>query len=246
MRVLTTICFLLSLLGVFGFVPSKHKHTPQVFPLGSTPKNKENDATGTAAGVSKFPVLSRIAGVEWTGTCRYVNAELVHAEKLKLVGGLRYDMDVMEDTSVVQLKLSSFLTFPNGQRREVVMTNKDDSNDNKATKTIRLDSAAEEGGPIYMLLTELAPDTVLINEIEKATGNIIMTSSLSVVTVYNNGASETELVQVSHEVGDTKSASSIDGHQVWRLKKSKANNDKTIQGGEYDDFESMARETTGR
>ena len=36
-----------------------------------------------------YPVISKIAGKEWTGTCRYVNANLQHATKLKLHGGVK-------------------------------------------------------------------------------------------------------------------------------------------------------------
>jgi hypothetical protein len=166
-----------------------------------------------------FPVLSFISGKEWNGRCRYVNAELKLANNLKLVGGLRYDI---EETTCT---LSSFLTFPNGQTREVVMKGvKEDG----PSPTLRLDSTSEDGGPIYMLLTELSPDTVLINEVEKSSGKIIMTSSLSIV---NEGK---ELVQVSHEVGDGTDAS-IEGHQVWRLKQVPI---------EFNDF--TARDTTGR
>jgi hypothetical protein len=53
----------------------------------------------------------------------------------------------------------------------------------------------ENAGLIYLVVAELPPDTVLLNEVDKATGKIVMTTSLSVV----NGGEE--LVQVSHEVG---------------------------------------------
>ena len=53
--------------------------------------------------------------MNWTGTCRYVGADLVPLSKLKLTGGVRYDIN---GTSVT---LSSFLTFPNGNTREVQM-----------------------------------------------------------------------------------------------------------------------------
>ena len=168
-----------------------------------------------------FPVLSQISGVEWNGSCRYVSADLRPVTKLKLVGGVRYDLDDKTCT------LSSFLTFPNGQTREVVMKGKKDENNN--SHSMRLDSTAPDGGPIYMLLTEVVPDTVLINEVEKSSEKIIMTSSLSIV----NGGKE--LVQVSHEVGDKASKTSIEGHQIWRLKQVPI---------EYDDF--AARDATGR
>jgi hypothetical protein len=159
-----------------------------------------------------FPVIHRIAGAEWSGECRYVNADLVHASQLKLVGGVQYDTDE------AQVTLSSFLTFPNGNIREMVMQ----GTKTASSPTVRLTSTAEEGGPIYMNLTELAPDTILINEVEAVSGKIIMTSSLSLV----EGKNGLELTQVSHEVGDnsgneSSTTQAIDGHQVWRLTKTK-------------------------
>ena len=107
---------------------------------------------------------------------------------------------------------------------------KECNDDNTMSHKIRLDSTAQGGGPIYMVLSELPPDTILINEVERATGTVIMTSSLSIV---NEGK---ELVQISHEVGDDNGkVLSIEGHQVWRLKQVPI---------EYDDF--AARDTTGR
>lgn len=173
-----------------------------------------------------YPVLSRIAGINWTGECRYVNADLVYASQLKLVGGVRYDINDEQDETFITL--SSFLTFPNGNTREVVMQ----GTKSATSPTIRLNSTANDGGPIYMLLTELAPDTILINEIEEASGKTILTSSLSVT---NEG-----LVQISHEVGDG-GENAIEGHQVWRLTGDMRQRDGPIQ---YDDFE--LRPTTGR
>lgn len=69
-----------------------------------------------------------------------------------------------------------------------------------------------ENGPIVMKLSEIAPDTILINEVEKESGKIIMTSSITVLQT-NRG---TELVGVSHEVGDV-GKDSIEGHQLWRM-----------------------------
>lgn len=149
-----------------------------------------------------FPAISRLAGIEWTGSCRYVGADLVPVKKLKLSGGLRYDIN---GTAVT---LSSFLTFPNGRTREVMMTGSKDVSSSSPTLTLR---SVEEGGPIYMQITEVGSDTILINEIEEATGKTILTASLSIV----GGSTGMELVQVSHEVGEGKQ--SIEGHQVWRL-----------------------------
>lgn len=136
---------------------------------------------------------------------RYVDADLVHLTELKLTGGLRYDIN---GTSV---RLSSFLTFPNGKTREVIMLG------NSESKSSCLNLRKEGGGPIRMQLTELGTDTILVNEIEEATGKIILTSSLSIVEGSTNG---TELIQISHEVGEGEL--SINGHQVWRLKQGHA------------------------
>ena len=170
-----------------------------------------------------FPVLSRIAGIEWTGACRYVGADLVPASNMKLSGGVKYDIDGSTVT------LSSFLTFPNGKTREVVMRGEKDIGSTSPSMILR---SVEEGGPISMKVTELAPDTLLINEVEEASGKTILTASLSIV---QGPKGKMELVQVSHEVSDGSGKDVIEGHQVWRL-----------TGGriQYEDFD--YREATGR
>jgi hypothetical protein len=94
--------------------------------------------------------------------------------------------------------------------------------------------SVEEGGPISMKVTELEPDTLLINEVEEATGKTILTASLSIV---QGPKGKMELVQVSHEVSDSDGSGTdvIEGHQVWRL-----------SGGpiQFEDFD--YRGTTGR
>ena len=157
---------------------------------------------------------------------RYVGADLIHLSKLKLTGGLRYDIN---GTTVT---LSSYLTFPNGNTREVMMKGTKNPDDESSSSSVFiLRSVAEGGGPIRMHVTELGTDTVLINEVEESTGKIILTASLSII----KGSNGMELVQISHEVGgEEESKQSIEGHQVWRLK-----------GGpvEFNDFD--FRETTG-
>ena len=94
--------------------------------------------------------------------------------------------------------------------------------------SMRLDSPKsknEDGtsssGPVFMVVTEMSPDTIMINEVEKVSGMIIMTSSLSVV--YNDAGDRVkELIQVSHEVSSSpnnknKATNTIEGHQVWRF-----------------------------
>jgi len=149
-----------------------------------------------------YPVISKIAGKEWTGSCRYVNANLEHATKLKLVGGVKYEI-----SDGNKLTLSSFLTFPNGQTRQVVMEGERTGEDSGAMTLNPV-----EDGPIIMKLSEVAPDTILINEVEKESGKIIMTSSISVVQTMRG----TELVGASHEVGEV-GKDAIEGHQLWRM-----------------------------
>mmetsp|Transcript_30554 Transcript_30554/g.29460 ORF Transcript_30554/g.29460 Transcript_30554/m.29460 type:complete len:247 (-) Transcript_30554:230-970(-) len=176
-----------------------------------------------------YPALSRISGIDWTGSCLYVGADLVHLSKLKLTGGVRYD--IINGTTIA---LSSFLTFPNGNKREVKMQG---SRENLSSVITLRSFEEDEEGPIYMEITELGTDTILINEVVKATGNTVMTASLSIVQG-SDGA--TELVQVSHEVGsdsdnkDKKKRTVIEGHQVWRL-----------TGGtvEFDDFDTSVQMT---
>ena len=61
-----------------------------------------------------------------------------------------------------------------------------------------------------MVLTELAPDTILLNEVEQETGRIILTTTLSLVP--------DELIQSSHEIGPSATMP-LEGHQLWRFKK---------------------------
>jgi len=164
------------------------------------------ELTGLSEGDSKeglllYPVISRLAGKNYTGTCKYINEDLVHLSKLKLFGGLRWDIIGREVT------LSSYLTFPNGNIREVVMKGCR-SKDEKYTPVLTM--LPEQEGPIRILVSEVGADTILVNEVEMATGKVIMTCSTTITCGVDG---KEELVQVSHEVGDN----GIEGHQVWKL-----------------------------
>lgn len=185
--------------------------------------------TDTSAS-TLFPVISKIAGTEFTGTCRYINSKLQHVTNLKLFGGVKYEIigsthnqqQQEQQQEQLQLKLSSFLTFPNGQTRQVVMqgerrSSSRSTNDDDNIMTLH---PADNDGPIIMKISEIIPDTILINEVEKNSGRIIMTSSISLVQTSRGGL---ELVGVSHEVGDdnndgSSSAETIEGHQIWRMR----------------------------
>ncbi len=74
-----------------------------------------------------------------------------------------------------------------------------------------------------MAIGEVDPDTLLINEVDKATENIVMTSSLSLVSAMHSAV--TELIMVSHEIAaatsreDSDNCSVVTGHQIWRFHK---------------------------
>lgn len=172
---------------VSGFVAVKHSKFSHLLRV-----TKDEEAN--------FPVLSKIQGIRWEGKCRYVNGSLKPVD-IALTGGVSYAIEGDE------CKLISFLSFPDGRTRTVEMTGKRGS---RERPSFRLDPTFE-GGPMYMVLTELAPDTVLLNEVDKASGKIVMTSSLSITD------NQDEIVQVSHEIGDGDLL--LEGHQVWRLGK---------------------------
>lgn len=160
-----------------------------------------------------FPVISKIAGMEMTGTCRYINTHLTPLANLQLTGGVKYDIN---GTS---LTLSSYLTFPNGQTRNVIMKGTRSLYALPPKHEVMTLTPIDDEGPIIMKLSEVYPDTILINEIEKSSGNIVMTSSVSIV----KGMKGLELVGISHEVGDVTAKDKeegvdvIEGHQVWRM-----------------------------
>jgi len=77
--------------------------------------------------------------------------------------------------------------------------------------SFRLDPVVA-GGPIYMRLAELAPDTVLLQEFNTTDDRVVLTASLSVV---RGGG---ELVQVAHEAADEPGAPAK-GYQVWRMRR---------------------------
>eukprot|EP01083_Nonionella_stella_P202092 738655_1 len=216
-----------------GFQVTTHGSARKQFTSSLKVSTSDNSNRGTiipSEARDTYPVLSRIANTNWTGKCRYTGANLAPVP-IKLVGGVRYDI-IFNEGAEHFIKLSSFLTFPNGQTREVVMTG---SREYKSSPDQPFKLSSEDGtGPIYMLLTELAPDTILLNEVEEATGKTILTASLSVI---DKGNGDMELIQVSHEVGED-SKSPIEGHQSWRLFKNKAI--------EYNDFGVGVSDTTGR
>eukprot|EP00579_Thalassiosira_antarctica_P000128 CAMPEP_0201868910 /NCGR_PEP_ID=MMETSP0902-20130614/2616_1 /ASSEMBLY_ACC=CAM_ASM_000551 /TAXON_ID=420261 /ORGANISM="Thalassiosira antarctica, Strain CCMP982" /LENGTH=249 /DNA_ID=CAMNT_0048394315 /DNA_START=23 /DNA_END=772 /DNA_ORIENTATION=+ len=215
--------------GSIGFAPQLQQNAPfsrtslkatppAVGSTSSEPTAAGGAPTSTTAATTIFPVIRRISGIDWEGDCRYIDADLKPVADLKLTGGLRYDVDTVDAACT----LSSFLTFPNGQARRVVMA----GFQTPGSPTMRLDAVDEEGGPIYMTVAEMYPDTVLVNEVEAMSGKVVMTTSLSIV---DGGKG---LVMVSHEVGSGGPTTQIDGHQIWRLRKAKIPNGDASENAE--------------
>jgi hypothetical protein len=82
----------------------------------STSASLTTSMTALESWTVLFPVLSKINGINWEGTCRYVNDELIPQNSLKLMGGIRFDFLGAND-----VELNSYLIFPNGNRRDIEM-----------------------------------------------------------------------------------------------------------------------------
>jgi len=184
-----------------------------------------------------------------------VNEQLIPSTNLKLYGGIQFDLSYGDENGNIdsnEIEMNSFLLFPNGNRREIEMRGKRGPT---AYPSFRLDPPpADEngtsGGPIHMVVTEMAPDTILINEVDKASRKIVMTSSLNLVKDPVSGKIK-ELIQISHEVGSGRATAGgegavvIEGHQVWRFtpaaKQLQENNnyadDNSDSSGSGSDFE---------
>jgi len=223
-----------------GFViPTIAKHrcrtTPFTLNASADASPSKDDDDESSSSPVLFPVLRKIAGMNWEGSCRYVNENLVTAS-FELTGGIRFDLGTRDDddqTSETDLKdndadddyveMNSFIVFPNGKSREIKMSGNRGPLNRPSMRLVSSDSDA----PIYTVITELDCDTILINEIDKGSGRIVMSSSLSLVTDYTVDSTVVELIQVSHEVAAPKTnpksnKSVIEGHQVWRFHRKKA------------------------
>mmetsp|Transcript_26954 Transcript_26954/g.45926 ORF Transcript_26954/g.45926 Transcript_26954/m.45926 type:complete len:242 (-) Transcript_26954:248-973(-) len=213
--------------GFVPIIPTVRQHRQYT---SSRRQSKEDDPNEPSTIEPKrlYPVISQIGGMEFTGSCRYINAELTPLTSLKLSGGAKYEI---EGTTVT---LSSYLTFPNGQTRNVIMKGSRNNlpERNAPEHEVITLEPIDEGGPILMKLSEVYPDTILINEVEKATGKIVMTSSINIVRGVSGSL---ELVGVSHEVGDDND-NAIEGHQIWRMTASSSSTtaSDTISFDEFD------------
>lgn len=130
-------CVLLALpRGTFGFGLSKAATTIQHTLVNHGESSNEDRSTITlfaseddeqpsdeeSSTAPLCPVLTKIAGVNWEGSCRYVNGALVPAS-FELTGGIRFDLSPGENTANIGyvVEMNSFVVFPNGKSREIEM-----------------------------------------------------------------------------------------------------------------------------
>jgi hypothetical protein len=154
--------------------------------------------------IELFPVLNQIDGVNWQGSCEVVGADMrEQRRRTQLFGGMRYDLHRNGTCT-----MTSILMNQDGRTHQIKLQG---TRVGKSIKrSIRLDPINEDS-PYYTVLTEVPPDTILLNEVDKATNKVIFTASVSI-------ANPEELIQVSHDI-DARGMKE-EGHKIWRLKRS--------------------------
>ena len=140
--------------------------------------------------MSQYPVLSKLQG-DWRGSMRYAAGDDLALAPFTLSGSMCVSVN---GTGCV---IESSVVLPNGQERAVVMS---------------ADDAAEGGqlrfsgeGPIDALVTEIAPDTVLLREVERESGRVVMSVSMQMLA-------DGELRQIAHELAE---GGGVSGVQMW-------------------------------
>ena len=111
------------------------------------------------------PVIHRTSAIDWEGNCyyRYINGELCPIANLKLTGRLWYNIDVVDAACTLP---KGFLVFLNSQSRHMMMGGF------HITGSPMMCLHDMEEGPNYMTMTELYPETLLVNEVEAISGRV--------------------------------------------------------------------------
>lgn len=183
---------------------SSYSRGTMAYLLNGKPEEEGNKGEETL--VDLFPVLNRIDGINWQGHCSEVDANMrTMRNRPTLSGGMRYDLHRNGTCT-----MTSVLMGPDGRTHEIMLQGTRVGKSNK--RSIRLDPVSEDS-PFYTVLTEVPPETILLNEVDKATNKVIFTASVTL-------ASEDELVQISHEVEPGQSGIEEEGHKIWRLRRS--------------------------
>ena len=141
----------------------------------------------------RYPVLSKLCG-RWVGEMRYATGDSLALAPFSLTGA----MDI--SISGTACTIESSVVLPNGQERSTRMQVDADEGDG----CLRFSG----DGPIDALVTEIAPVTVLLREIERASGRCIMSVSMQL-----GERPRREVRQVAHELGEN--AGDVNGVQLW-------------------------------
>ena len=142
---------------------------------------------------ARYPVLSKLCG-RWLGEMRYATGDALALAPFTLTGAM--DIQISETACTIE----SSVVLPNGQERATRMQADADAGDG----CLRFSG----DGPIDALVTEIAPDTVLLREIERASGRCIMSVSMQL-----GERPRREVRQVAHELGEN--AGDVNGVQLW-------------------------------
>lgn len=141
--------------------------------------------------MSQYPVLSKLQG-DWRGSMRYAAGDELALAPFTLTGTMCVKIEGADCV------IESSVVLPNGQERAVVM-----SADGSAQEGGQLKFSGE--GPIDALVTEIAPDTVLLREVERESGRVVMSVSMQVLA-------DGELRQIAHELAE---GGGVSGVQMW-------------------------------
>lgn len=143
---------------------------------------------------ARYPVLSKLCG-RWLGEMRYATGDSLALAPFTLTGAM--DISISGSGACT---IESSVVLPNGQERSTRM--QADTSDDAGCLRFSGD------GPIDALVTEIAPDTVLLREIERASGRCIMSVSMQL-----GERPRREVRQVAHELGEK--AGDVYGVQLW-------------------------------
>ena len=94
--------------------------TMKLYADPSTDESSERPPLLSPATPLLFPVLKKIAGINWAGSCRYVNEDLMPTS-LRLRGGIRFDLPDHDEDEDNIVKMKSFIVFPDGKSRQIEM-----------------------------------------------------------------------------------------------------------------------------
>mmetsp|Transcript_83864 Transcript_83864/g.144941 ORF Transcript_83864/g.144941 Transcript_83864/m.144941 type:complete len:226 (+) Transcript_83864:59-736(+) len=154
-------------------------------------------AAFSAGAPDLFPVLGRLAGAPgWAGRMKYASGENLAPAPFTLNGTMCCEL---KDNTCV---LTSSVVLPNGQERTVVMCG--EAPNQPGCASFRLTGE----GPIDIIISEHAPDMILLQEIERESERVIICSSIAILPGGD------QLLQTAHELAP---GGNVTGVQMWQM-----------------------------